>query len=304
MLQEFRDAYLTNDLDLVKSLVQPELSVLNELFREVCQNGHLDMAKYLYANGANISDRNNFAFIAACAFGHADIAQWLYSISANNDALTNAVIDAFIHACYRGQFHIVKWLHGLGATITAKENFAFVLACSNGHWEIAKYLYNWGANISDQDNNAIQNACINGHFEIMKWLHRLGVNARDKKVFLLACSEGGHLHIAQWLHMIGTDISDPEAFIDACVYDRIDIVKWLIDIHYKSSDFIQFDDYYDFKSEIKDLLIDNNLVHPRQLEGDDLTYYLVRTENLVPADFDYPGTTKRGQHTKSALRNV
>ena len=212
MARQFRDACFSNDLELVKTLEPPELSEINEIFIYVCINGDLEMAKWLYQNGAEISVNNN---------------------------------KALIHACCYGQIHIAQWLYDSGIDISNQNNLAFIITCMHGQIYMAKWLHKLGANITDQDNRA---------------------------------------------------------FRQAITWGRVDIVKWLIEIHYKSSSFIHFDNYREFKLEIKNLLIDS--VYPRQLEGDDLTYYLARTENLVPSDFDYPGTTKRGKRTKPALHKL
>lgn len=132
-------------------------------------------------------------------------------------------------------------------------NKMFVYMCSRGYLEIAKYLYEKGADITCYNNQPFISACCRGHFNVAQWLYELGINVmcRDNEVFWKACSSG-----------------------------NISLAKWLIEIHYNKCSFIHFDNYKYFKLEIKNLLIDTNLVHPSQLEMPDLEYYLHRKRCL------------------------
>ena len=127
------------------------------------------------------------------------------------------------------------------------------------------------------------------------------------QVFINVC-ECGNLEVAQWLHSQGANISaqNDRAIINSCYKGHINIVEWLIDIHYKYGGYIKFDKYTYFSDDIQNLLIDNNLIDPSTLSREDLKYYLVRTDNFVPQDFTTPHegfTVKyRGKHTKPALR--
>ena len=132
----------------------------------------------------------------------------------------------------------------------------------------------------------------NNDLEKMKWVVGLGCKINASRAFLLSCLNG-NFEMAQFIYFnLKVDDIIDLAFLYACAAGHLDIVKWLIDIHYKSSGFIYFESYHNFKLEIKELLIEANLVHPSQLNTADLEHYLTYTDGLVPADFDYPNTHK------------
>ena len=306
MEEQFEDACLSNNLELVKTLEIITPYELDEIFIKVCKLGYLDMAKWLHKNGANITARGNMAFIDTCWKGQFDVAQWIYSelvkiFNTTDEGFIKILGYAFFHTCLGGNLIILQWLYSLDVDLSEHMDLIFIEACLNGYFDIAQWIHNSGATY-DKTLALIQ-TCARGHLDMSDWLYNLGADISHPDVYIYACLNG-QLHILQWLYSLGVNISGHEAFNNACYSKNIETVKWLIENPYKSSSFIQLDSYANFKLEIKNLLIDHNLVHPRQLEGDDLTYYLARTENLVPSDFDYPGTTKRGKHTKSALRNV
>ena len=324
MYSKFLSTCLSNNLEKVKTLKIPEKYILNDAFCKVCFRGYLDIAKYLYANGASVrnadgyyyNDCNYDAAKYACVGGKLNILEWLYEIG-------DELPYVFENACEFGRLNIAQWIHSLNPDIAKSDAFkyGFKNACIKGHLNIAKWLYELGVNTSD--TNIFINTCANGHLEVVQWLHSIGFDISNTTSFIESCKNGhlhiaqwlydknisdpaafvhacknGHLHIAQWLHSLGTDISDPNALILSCLHKRYNIVTWLIEIHYKHSSHIYFKDYALFELEIIELLIDNDLLHPKQLSAAYLNYYLARTKGLVPADFDHPNT--QGQRTKPA----
>ena len=78
-------------------------------FSQACLEGDLDLAKKLYNNGADITERGKL-FRASCEHGHIEMAKWLHSL----DALPKNEDANFI----------------------AQSNSAFRLSCRGGHFEI------------------------------------------------------------------------------------------------------------------------------------------------------------------------
>jgi hypothetical protein len=224
-------------------------------FGDACVNGDIELAKTLQIPDKETLD-HLFAYI--CGIGDLEMAQWLHGVGAS---IRN--IMALIYACDNGHLEIVKWLHSAGANIYAHENMAFIRACEFGHLNVAKLLRSEGVNIYAQDNMAFIRACKYGHLDVARWLYSLEVNISDQ---------------------------NNRAFISACKNNRFKVVEWLIDIHYKYGGYIKSNDYTYYINDIKNLLIDNNLVNPSTLSKNELQYYLARTDNFVPPDFTTPHT--------------
>lgn len=209
--------------------------------------------------------------------------------------------EQFREACLSNNLELVQSLERRHV-----DTWLFWDVCKLGYLDMAKLLYMMRREILDDIDRVFEYTCLYGHLDLMQWLHSLGADISHKKNRpLMRSCESGQLNSVQWLYDKGVNITtqNNKAFISACSYNRINIVKWMIEIHYKFHGFIHFGKYYQFTSEIKDLLIDNNLVHPSQLTGCDLLYYFQRNNNRVPSDFKYHGTVPRGKHTKPALRN-
>ena len=90
---------------------------LNEQFIDVCENGHLEVVKYLLTSAelkehAEIHARSYLGFRIACRCGHLEVVQYLLTSPELNE---HADIHAsnnlgFIWACAQGQLEVVKCL--------------------------------------------------------------------------------------------------------------------------------------------------------------------------------------------------
>jgi len=155
-----------------------------KVFRWACENGHLEVAKWLLQLGNEMSSpidihgHDEHAFRWACANGHLEVAKWLWLLG--NEI--SSPIDIHAHdeyvfrcACKEGHLEIAKWLLLLGnemsspIDIHARDEYGFECACMNGHLEVAKWLWQLGNEISSPidihaDNEyAFEYACMNGH---------------------------------------------------------------------------------------------------------------------------------------------
>jgi len=214
--------------------------------------------QYLLDQGADIhAIANKKVFRWACKNGYLEVAKWLWQLGNEISSPINIHAHdeyAFRYACEKGHLEIAQWLHLLGNKLSspidihAYNEHAFECACEKGHLEIAKWLYILGneigspINIHADDEFAFRYACHNKHLEIAKWLYLLGnetgspinIHANNEYAFRSACYDG-HLEIAKWLYLLGNEIGSPInihvdnefAFRWACKNSHLEVAKWL-----------------------------------------------------------------------------
>ena len=209
----------------------------DEIFLEICNNGHLSVAQWLHSFGnVNIHAKNDQAFRLACLDGHLSLAQWLYSLGNVDIHVEND--QSFRSACYNGHLSFAQWLFSLGdVDIHAENDQAFRLASSNGHLSVAQWLFSLGdVNLDDIDNDfTFLDACWNGHLLTAQWLYSLGnvdIHVENDQAFRSACLYG-HLSLAQWLYSLGNvDIhaKRDESFRGACYNNHLLVAQWLVSL--------------------------------------------------------------------------
>ncbi len=150
-----------------------------ELFQEYCKTGKLENAKQLYLlypTTIDIIGNCQYAFKWACENGHLEVAKWLLTIESNIDI--SAYNDvAFTTACFNGHLEVAKWLLTIKPTInvSAEAECAFQLACRYGHLEVIQWLLTIKPtiNIYAMCGYAFTSACENGHLKVAQWLQSI-----------------------------------------------------------------------------------------------------------------------------------
>jgi ankyrin repeat protein len=223
--------------------------------------------------------------------------------------------DKLYLPCKNGHIDIVKWLLTIRPHINLSINNyePFNYALEYGHIDIAKYLFEKNPNSVDHIQHiSLQHICSRGNLNILEWLVAINPKIQlDYNLFWLACTNN-RLILAQYIlaqnptiDILSNKLVPNEILFITCKRGYIDIVKWLIDIHYKSYKYIDFHKYNRFAYDIKNVLIEHDLIDPSTLDEIELTKYLYKTKNVVPPDFinKYDKPVKiRGKHTKPALR--
>lgn len=204
---------------------------------EACTEGHINIVKWLYELGVNISYENHFGFRTAAVYGQLEVAKWLYQfnpdIHYNND-------DTIEYSCMYGNLKTVEWLYSIGGIL--KERY-FINACIGGKTEIIQWLYckcdilNIGFTIL---NKGFLIACKNGNFDTVSCLERIKYIRNDEwyepqqynvnKAFRYAC-KNGHFEIVAYLNKfknININSQNGYCFIWACGKSHLEIVKYLL----------------------------------------------------------------------------
>ena len=134
---------------------------INELFHYACQNGHRNVAEWLYElsktdgntkidiHSKNMHGDNDWLFTHACSNGHKNVAKWLYELSKTdgNTKIDIHVDNDFAFKRAWGSKEVAEWLYELskidGNTkidIHVDNDHAFKLACKFGYNEVAEWL--------------------------------------------------------------------------------------------------------------------------------------------------------------------
>ena len=126
------------DLDTIKNVILnvKEMNILDDFSKELlsnakkgfiwnCENGHINVAQWLYSLGdINIHANNEHAFRGSCMNGHINVAQWLWSLGSINIHTYDE--DAFRCSCNNGHINVAQWLYSLGGiNIHADNEYAF-----------------------------------------------------------------------------------------------------------------------------------------------------------------------------------
>ena len=111
---------------------------LNNMLIEMAKEGNILGIKFFEKMGADIHDKNDYAFRLASKYGHLDLVKYLRQNGANIHASTDF---ALIEASSNGHLDVVKYLVSEGADIHANANKAQVLASYHGHLDVLEYLF-------------------------------------------------------------------------------------------------------------------------------------------------------------------
>ena len=122
---EFVEACKNSNFELIKELFEKGVDIHynNEQgFVYLCENGELEMAKWLYEHGKiDIHAKYEWALKNACYFGRLEVAKWLVSIGAK--------LNSYLmikHALNNEQFAIIKWLYSIGTEIGGYDVFSYI----------------------------------------------------------------------------------------------------------------------------------------------------------------------------------
>jgi len=192
MQSRFLKACKTGDIRKLQTLNYSKIDIHSNYecaFRHACENGHLDVVKYLISlepdhGRIDIHTWDEGAFQLACRNGHLDVVKYLISLEPEHGRIDIHAYDdyAFRCACYDGHLDVVKYLISLEPShesidIHARNEWAFRWACYNGHLDVVKYLISLEPDHGHIDIHAWDDiAFTKGNFHIKQLLIRLDPN--------------------------------------------------------------------------------------------------------------------------------
>jgi len=235
--------------------------------RPSCTNGHLDLAKWIYASyGSEIPFRYSTSYLQRM-FPHLIIRESIppecQTVRQRSEGeWRDACLNAFGTVCVDGNLEVAKWMRG-AFRFTSKDLIyrcsgrPFITVCGQGDIEMAKWLIDalelTVDDIRCHGDQAFAVACSRGHLEVAQMLHSIVGYVHEDFVwryydiedgygraglsgwgfFQVAC-EGGHLGMVKWLTET-FNVSYPTLFVD-CVRaansiederDRTKMIEWL-----------------------------------------------------------------------------
>lgn len=221
----------------------PKIQQINGIFYSACIYDYLMVAKYIYGKHSHMIKNNihdGLLFRDVCDYGNVNIAKWLISL---DDGIRPSNKYVFRRCCERGDLEMAKLLYSSNINIDIHEDNEYVFRCSceRGKIKVVKWLYSLNQNINIHASNeyAFRQSCSYGQFKIVKFLlsldPKIDIHAENDAAFYYACC-GRHLDIAKLIFSIDGKINKTvydKLLFEKKVFDRDDIkiVKWLISLN-------------------------------------------------------------------------
>ena len=169
----------SNDLETIKRFYNTHHSEIDDEygFEKICENGNLEIAKWLYSfGGIDIHMDNDFPFRFACKYGHSEIVKWLHSLGGIDIHMDDDF--PYRYACQEGYTELAQWIHSMGnINISQKDYDIFCYVCQEGHLEMAQWIYSMGnIDVEERDSLCFRGVSWTGKIEIIKWLSSLCQN--------------------------------------------------------------------------------------------------------------------------------
>jgi putative sugar O-methyltransferase len=240
------DAAGRGDLDAVRGLHRQGADLQadnNEPLCRACQNGHLDVVRYLHGYGLKVIEfirylrgnrvelnaRDGEPLCRACEGGHLEVVRYLRG---NGVELNARDGESLCRACQGGHLEVVRYLHANGLKLNVRENEPMLRACGRGHLDIVIYLQQNGVSLHASDNEPLCRAAAAGYLELVRHIHQNGGQiALPDNEPLCRAAAAGHLELVRYIHQNGGDISarENEPLRRAATGKHASVVRYLHD---------------------------------------------------------------------------
>ena len=177
--------------------------IINEIFRDCCFNGKLNVVKWLYGLGIiSLDGIADNLFRWCCINKYLSMAEWLFGVSSIN--INFNCDDAFKYSCFEGNLDIAKWLWSKGIiNFHSGEEYVFRWSCWFGRLDVVIWLCGLGdVNVGINNNEAFRWSCANGKLDVAQWIFGIygGIDLHDMNDYVFhESAKVGHLNIISWL---------------------------------------------------------------------------------------------------------
>ncbi|KAI8803577.1 ankyrin repeat-containing domain protein [Cladochytrium replicatum] len=223
-------------LDLLKEFISLGGNVFIDScvsLRHAAVGGHTDVVHYIadlhYSTFGRAPPGLDSALKDAARGGHLVIAKYLVALGADVRVDTDAALKC---ACVSGNLELVKWLISQGCDVHSGADLCVRRASKHGWVNVVQWLVDVaGADCRVKDDKCVRNAAGQGHLNVVMWLYhnaKVDIRAVDDLAITLA-SKGGHLAVVEWLAMHGADpaAGGMRALWGAVACKQLGVVQWL-----------------------------------------------------------------------------
>lgn len=140
---------------------------INCALRAAVKKGHMATVKFLILQGADITDKDNYAINKIAKNGYLSLLQFLISNTPDVSINYNFIIQL---ASKHGHLNIVRFLISRNVDFTINNNCSVRYAAEYGHLDVVKFLFFQNANILSDNNYAIRYAAGYGRLDVVKFL--------------------------------------------------------------------------------------------------------------------------------------
>jgi hypothetical protein len=200
------------------------------IFFYLCRYNNIKFLK-LYRNLKyfNIQHCNNEAICLAIQENHLELAKWIYSIGGNITVNNNWCLKLAINKTY---INVIEWIISLNViNIHDNNEYFFRYACLSAPIETVKFLYDkYNVDIHAFCDEAFINSCISNRIDVVKWMYSIGTYDMSNGILFTYMIQYNNLELAKWIYSVSDiDIHANDEFIFrlACNLNFIDTAKWV-----------------------------------------------------------------------------
>lgn len=201
----------------------------DEAIALACQEGHLEMAKWIYSIGGNINVRNDWCFFICITRNYLDLLKWIYSLGKIDINKNDEYY--FRLACNTNKLDIVKWLHEVGnINFHLCIDSCFSVACLEQNIELCEFLY---STVSIDITIYFCKVLVQiGTLKVLKWIQKLNIidfNLNDDELFRIA-STYNNFEVLKWIYSLGNvnlKANNHQAFVDSCKNNNLEMANWI-----------------------------------------------------------------------------